>query len=110
MLLYPKKSRFGFKFQLDENDLDDPNEHLWHQSKQIFVTLVFFISESGPLQIDNLRTLLRLITGAILFGLDHFKAQELISLADNFLKLLTIVHKLRSKKPTHANSSAPKYH
>jgi hypothetical protein len=53
---------------------------------------------------------LRLISGAIFYGLDLFKAQELISLADNFLKLLTIVHKLRSKKPTHANSSAPKYH
>jgi len=43
-----------------------------------------------------------------MFDIDDFKANQILSLADNFLKLLNLSHKLRSKKPTHINSATPK--
>lgn len=66
------------------------------------MSILIFMSENGPLQSDNLRTILRLTCRSLLFPqMNLLKGSETLSIASKFLHLLIMTHKLRSKKPVN---------
>ncbi len=47
-ILAPSKSKFGFEFDVCYAE-EDSFSILWRQAEQIFMTILIFISENGPL-------------------------------------------------------------
>ena len=78
---------------------EDTFEVNWEKSRDTLLTLITFILESGPMQSDNLRTLLSLLISPLLFPMRLFRANEFQDYAAEFLNVLVLTHKFRSKKP-----------
>jgi hypothetical protein len=70
-VLKPKSSKFGFDFEKSEEDTSEIDVY-WTKAKGILSLMILFINEHGPLQNENLRLVIRLITMALIFSQREF--------------------------------------